>query len=217
MIGNDIVDLVFAKMESNWRRRGYVDKIFTQSEQMLIEQSSDADTMVWILWSIKESVYKAIVRTSQKRFYQPKLMEVLSLSEVESKIAYKAIVNFQGQQYQATANVKNDYVHTVACVDQRDLSDIEVVVCKNYIDDQIQQSSVLKLKIIAHIAQQLQLKANQITMLKDASGVPVIHVEGRSVPLLVSLSHHGRYGAYVIDMHGLLVENNSDAIIVSNH
>ena len=36
MIGNDIVDLVQARFQSNWKRKGFVQKIFTQKEQELI-------------------------------------------------------------------------------------------------------------------------------------------------------------------------------------
>ena len=32
-IGNDIVDLNLAKTESNWQRKGFLEKQFTQKEQ----------------------------------------------------------------------------------------------------------------------------------------------------------------------------------------
>ena len=32
MIGNDIVDLNLAKTESNWQRKGFLEKQFTDSE-----------------------------------------------------------------------------------------------------------------------------------------------------------------------------------------
>ena len=42
MIGNDIIDLDVAKTESNWKRKGFLDKIFTANEQfqILLEQYS---------------------------------------------------------------------------------------------------------------------------------------------------------------------------------
>ncbi len=46
MIGNDIVDLVQARFQSNWKRKGFVQKIFTQKEQELIFSSKNPENMV---------------------------------------------------------------------------------------------------------------------------------------------------------------------------
>ena len=51
MIGNDIVDLAFALKKSNWKRKGYLDKIFTNHEQLLIIKSDNPENMVWNLWT----------------------------------------------------------------------------------------------------------------------------------------------------------------------
>jgi hypothetical protein len=39
VIGNDIVDLALARKESNWKRPGYLNKIFTTKEQLLISSA----------------------------------------------------------------------------------------------------------------------------------------------------------------------------------
>ena len=36
MIGNDVVDLKLAATESNWKRKGYLDKLFSVAEQEYI-------------------------------------------------------------------------------------------------------------------------------------------------------------------------------------
>ena len=36
MIGNDIVDLKLAKNQSNWQRKGFLEKQFTEEEQKTI-------------------------------------------------------------------------------------------------------------------------------------------------------------------------------------
>ena len=41
MIGNDIVDLQLAKKQSNWQRKGFLDKQFTVSEQEEIARSKN--------------------------------------------------------------------------------------------------------------------------------------------------------------------------------
>ena len=55
MIGNDIVDLALAEKESNWKRKGFIDKIFTPQEQSLIKTSINQEIIIWNLWSRKEA------------------------------------------------------------------------------------------------------------------------------------------------------------------
>ncbi|RZM18358.1 MAG: 4'-phosphopantetheinyl transferase superfamily protein, partial [Pedobacter sp.] len=53
MIGNDIVDLLQASKDSDWNRKGYLDKIFTEEEQFLIASEMHSSLVVWLLWSMK--------------------------------------------------------------------------------------------------------------------------------------------------------------------
>lgn len=71
MIGNDIVDLALARKENNWKRKGFLDKIFTQNEQILIQNSENPDLKVWNLWTRKEAVYKIYNRKTGIRGYFP--------------------------------------------------------------------------------------------------------------------------------------------------
>lgn len=61
MTGNDIVDIKQAAAESNWKRKGFLEKIFTPHEQEYIGQSALPEEMVWKLWSMKESAYNIYI------------------------------------------------------------------------------------------------------------------------------------------------------------
>jgi len=71
MIGNDVVDLEKANLDSNWKRKGYLDKICTRSEQQLILQASVPAVMLWLIWSMKEAAYKIMNRKTGIRLYEP--------------------------------------------------------------------------------------------------------------------------------------------------
>lgn len=71
MIGNDLVDLQLASKESNWQRKGYLQKVCTPEEQELILTSANPYRVFWTLWSMKESVYKIINSTTGIRNYSP--------------------------------------------------------------------------------------------------------------------------------------------------
>ena len=72
MIGNDLVDLKLAAKQSNWQRKGFLDKLFTPKEQGYILNSDDSFKTVWLLWSMKESAYKAYLLMHNDRFFAPK-------------------------------------------------------------------------------------------------------------------------------------------------
>jgi phosphopantetheinyl transferase (holo-ACP synthase) len=75
VIGNDIVDLALARKESNWKRPGYLNKIFTTKEQLLISSAENPNTMVWNLWSRKGAAYKIYNRATGIRGYFPLNLE----------------------------------------------------------------------------------------------------------------------------------------------
>ena len=105
MIGNDVVDLQVAARESNWRRSGWVDKIFTKEEQLAIPQTNDADFTVWKMWSCKESVYKIINRLTGIRSFNP-----LSFACDPSS----GLVNYEGIDYFTETYRSGDCIHTIA-------------------------------------------------------------------------------------------------------
>jgi phosphopantetheinyl transferase (holo-ACP synthase) len=75
MIGNDIIDLDLANRESNWQRKGYLNKIMTTGEQELIHNAQNPHEMVWYLWSLKEAAYKIYNRQTQHRGFIPLRLE----------------------------------------------------------------------------------------------------------------------------------------------
>ncbi|SJZ60010.1 4'-phosphopantetheinyl transferase superfamily protein [Chitinophaga eiseniae] len=108
MIGNDVVDLQLAAVESNWRRKGYLHKIFSPEEQLLIGQATDPDRMVWLLWSAKEAAYKIIHRDTRQRIYAP-LQYRVQLSGADA-----GMVQYQDRQYPFRTVVTGSCLHTIA-------------------------------------------------------------------------------------------------------
>ena len=108
-MGNDIVDLVLAKRESNWKRKGYLDKLFTDLEQNYIYNAKNQDTMVWILWSLKESTYKAYQRIQINRGFYPQKIKIKSL-EIKDSIAISTLELF-GMDFFGKTTITTDWIH----------------------------------------------------------------------------------------------------------
>lgn len=111
MIGNDVVDLTLARTESNWRRKGFLDKIFTASEQKLILKASNQDEMVWMLWSLKESTYKAYTRIDFKRGFYPIQIEVKSLIKVNHQ--YFSKIFLFGHHFKGKTNIHSTIINSI--------------------------------------------------------------------------------------------------------
>ncbi|MFN3755200.1 4'-phosphopantetheinyl transferase superfamily protein [Flavobacterium sp.] len=103
MIGNDIVDLAKAKKDSNWQRRGFLDKLFTAAEQELILSAENPEAMVWTLWSRKEAAYKIYNRQSGERFFNPKRF----VCEGDEVI-------FGTNHYYTETQISPDFIYTIA-------------------------------------------------------------------------------------------------------
>ncbi|MCV9928747.1 4'-phosphopantetheinyl transferase superfamily protein [Flavobacterium sp. LS1R49] len=118
MIGNDIVDLEIAKEESNWKRKGFLDKIFTAEEQFLILNSEKPEIMVWNLWSRKEAAYKIFNRETKIRGYFPLRLVCIYESEGYGE------VTIDNRLYFTKTKVTQDYVYTIAVLKENDLNRI---------------------------------------------------------------------------------------------
>ncbi|WP_313265744.1 4'-phosphopantetheinyl transferase superfamily protein [Sphingobacterium sp.] len=112
MIGNDIVDLVQSKKDSNWRRRGFINKIFSENEQLLIANSDDQEIVVWLLWSMKEAAYKIWNRETGSRKYAP-IKLLCSFVERSCGTAVGEVVCAENRYYTKTI-VCPDFIHTIA-------------------------------------------------------------------------------------------------------
>lgn len=155
MLGNDIVDLALAQQASNWKRKGFLDKIFTTREQLLISNAENPAIMVWNLWSRKEAAYKIYNRKTQMRGYFPLQLECFDLYSIDGvlfgKVAIKSFVYF------TKTEINTEFISTIAVENPCDFQKIKTLENRkniqknngipNYFD---QNNSVSKPVSISH-------------------------------------------------------------------
>ncbi|MFV8343908.1 4'-phosphopantetheinyl transferase superfamily protein [Flavobacterium sp. XS2P39] len=127
MIGNDIVDLVLAKKESNWRRKGFLNKIFTREEQLLISNAINPELMVWNLWTRKEAAYKIYNRETGVRGYFPLQLECFYENSVLGTVCIK------GKKYFTKTKISEDSIHTVAVLNKENLDCVRAIAATDKI------------------------------------------------------------------------------------
>ncbi|TRX42938.1 4'-phosphopantetheinyl transferase family protein [Flavobacterium restrictum] len=121
MIGNDVVDLALSKKQSRWQRKGFMDKIFTPSEQLRISTSQNPESMVWNLWSRKEAAYKIYNRETGIRGYFPLQLECDCSNQNEGT------VHIKGFRYFTKTTVDADCVYTIAVATKEHFDQIKTM------------------------------------------------------------------------------------------
>ena len=116
MIGNDIVDLQVAKVESNWKKPRFIEKIFTEKEQNFIKSALNPELEIWKMWSRKEAAYKIYNRETGILGYFPWKLECSTEEDLFGNS--DCFVTIDTKKYFTKTNVNEDYVYTIAAKDK---------------------------------------------------------------------------------------------------
>jgi phosphopantetheinyl transferase (holo-ACP synthase) len=122
MIGNDVVDILQSRQESNWQRKGFVEKLFTVEEQLLIKQDSDPEILIWLFWSMKEAAYKIYNRQTKRREFIPKKLICKIVSDNNHYISGQ--VTCGENIYYTITTILNDAIHTIGVSCFNDLNKV---------------------------------------------------------------------------------------------
>lgn len=122
MIGNDVIDLLQSRKESNWQRRGFIDKLFTPDEKLLISNAADPEIMVWLLWSMKEAAYKVYNRETTIREYIPQKLVCTITSQNQNSSTGNVVC--AGKTYYTKTIFSNNTIHTIAVSQFDDLNKV---------------------------------------------------------------------------------------------
>ncbi|MFH6998828.1 4'-phosphopantetheinyl transferase superfamily protein [Flavobacterium sp. FlaQc-57] len=133
MIGNDIIDIVQSRRESNWQRKGFIQKIFTVEEQLLISNAQDSEIMLWILWSMKEAAYKIYNRKTKLRSYIPQQFVCTITSQNQDCVLGK--VNCDESIYYTKTILSHESINTIAVNTIADFQNVIEIENKNIIKD----------------------------------------------------------------------------------
>lgn len=193
MTGNDIVDITTAAVESNWKRKGFLEKIFTKKEQEYIHHAASPAQMVWKLWTMKESAYKIYTRQFGGRFFAPQKLNCTLLNETEG------LVTINTTTYQTHTSNTNDYIYTIARP--------EVYSGVNFFNNcftipalpAIRQQKFIYENLVTHYAGIKRADKNNFNVLKEKNNIPFLYCKKEKKKIPVSITHHGNYAAFTIN------------------
>ena len=179
MIGNDIIDLSLAKIESNWQRKGFLEKQFTANEQQLILAATNSFDLVWRFWSMKEAAYKVYSQQNEIRFFAPKKFDCLLMSKKEG------LVLFKDQIFYTSSILTQNYIFTLAGLQKQTKAYSEFVMPQDI-------DMMIKIKLEDLTA----FSATEIEKKKSKNGAPLYYYKDILLTRSCSISHHGNYGVF---------------------
>lgn len=133
MIGNDVIDLKATRVESNWQRPGFLEKLFLPQECELINSYHSPETMIWILWSMKEAAYKIYNRETKLRGFISQ--QLICSIIVGSNSNLEGVVNCNGVVYPTKTIIENDMIHTIATVHIDTIEKVQEITDRDIVKD----------------------------------------------------------------------------------
>lgn len=192
MRGNDIIDISLAATESNWERKGFLDKLFTAFEKECISRSDNPGQLVWIFWSMKEAAYKAYTRQFGGRFFAPKKFECTIGENGHGEVRIGQTI------YQTKTNCTPGYIYSVAQLgNERSPAMLDHCFCLDELQAHHPSGTIYAAMIEAY-AKLTNRPGHCIIPGKDYNGIPFLQDNKAKTTLPVSITHHGRYAAFTV-------------------
>jgi len=216
--GNDIVDLQAIDTARTNNPRFYT-KFITGSETQLYSRSQLADIpfehFVWLLWSVKESVYKFKQRHNPGLIFSPSKISVqhinspsgsmparlpeasIEVKGFDKQIYYSGAITFEQQELYFRSVINNAYIASFV----NNINSFENIYWgikridhtgPDFQSTQVREFISKKLKQVG--------PADIIKIIKNSSGCPILYNDMVEANLPISLAHHGHYVAYAFHL-----------------
>ncbi len=189
MIGNDIIDLSAAIVNSRWQEQRFLDKLFSNEEQAFIMADENRFQNIWRLWSMKESAYKIYARTQKSPIFNPKSFK----SKIHSEIT--GTVSFKGHILNTTTFYDLGVIYTTANIQNK-------IQFNHYLrleaNSQVEKTLHLREKAIQAFADLKSISKKVISIEKSPNGVPYFLINDVLQNDALTLTHHGNYGGFAI-------------------
>ncbi|KQB41400.1 4'-phosphopantetheinyl transferase superfamily protein [Flavobacterium aquidurense] len=134
MIGNDVIDIIQSRQESNWQRKGFIEKLFAPAEQLIIAQNPNPEIIIWLLWSMKEAAYKIYNRETKIREYIPKKL-VCTIASITDDYSTGQVICGETIYHTKTTITPNS-LHTIAVTFVEDLNNVIEIEKKDILKDE---------------------------------------------------------------------------------
>jgi phosphopantetheinyl transferase (holo-ACP synthase) len=193
--GNDIVALSAIDRQRTIQP-GFYSKILSLPEKELysrpIFSEMPFEHFVWLLWSIKESVYKYCRRIDPALVFSPPKIVIRRL---DGAPFYKAVVHAGPTILYSRSTVHDDHISTVVSADEQ-FDGVWSGMASIDRADRASQSASVRTLILDKLSSLLCLQGGALRIEKNPHGCPVVYNGDKELGIPISLAHHGSFIAY---------------------
>jgi phosphopantetheinyl transferase (holo-ACP synthase) len=189
--GNDIVALAATDPERTSRYRFY-SRILTRTELDLVPGTTlPFSTFVWLVWSIKESVYKYVSRSNPRLSFAPLKIPVTQLSFRED--FFEGTIRYEQVVLYSRSFIKDDTIQSVVS-EEKDFALTRWGLNAISDSDYASQSGSVRAFALESLSKAFPDAALRIV--KTADGPPEVWDREKTLDIPVSLAHHDRFVAW---------------------
>lgn len=185
MIGNDLIEIEKAFSNSRLHNFRFRKKVFTASEEKIIDSSENRELTFWILWSMKEAAYKVHQRLTKAA---PKLNPFAFECSISSDYN-SGTVKIGECHYFVKIRISEKHIHTVATADKN----------LTFLHKFYQVGQDYKKLFSEYISEELKL-SEPVSVTKDKSRIPSFQNKNSKEKMPLSISHDGKYAALVFPL-----------------
>ncbi|MBL4577551.1 MAG: 4-phosphopantetheinyl transferase family protein [Flavobacteriales bacterium] len=200
LVGNDIMDLKDAFNLQSFNNPRYLAKVMTPGELSIIREGTSLFYIPQLIWTIKESAYKLMVKRGLRKRFNPVNFEVFNISDncKGPKLITSSVV-FDQCVFHACSECTDDYIHTWVGTSNRWAGLRRRVLSK-------QKGSDERSELKHDLANYLKLESSRLSVVKGKdTGIPSIIVDQENPIGDFSMSHDGDYISYVYNAQAITI------------
>lgn len=191
MLGNDIVDLTDPETRRGNQHPRFDQRVFTPRERASLARSPDPTRTRWILWSVKESAYKALRRVLPETVFSPVEFAV----ELDSQ--QQGFVTYRQHRFHARVEIDAGCIHAIVSDHTRrsTLWGSKQIV----ISAPLQPGRIARALALDRIAARFRIARSDLSIDRDGRIPQLLH-HGEPTRATLSLSHHGSYVGFACQL-----------------
>jgi phosphopantetheinyl transferase (holo-ACP synthase) len=194
------VDLKEPANAGKSRDSRFLKKILTDAEIEFVQNAEKPDAALWSHWACKETAYKVIKRSSSCAAFLPRQWQVI-FNKTKSKYSDGEVTIPEHDSVFIRLFTNPQYVHCIG-VDVLTALDnliwsVDVLPEKEKITPSLYSRCCLGQRLAKHFSLNFHHIKIRRTREKGELQPPRVYVSGRITDIDISLSHDGRFVAYV--------------------
>jgi phosphopantetheinyl transferase (holo-ACP synthase) len=179
----------------------FLKKILTDAEIEYVKNADNPDLELWSLWACKETAYKVIKKYLPDTAFIPRRWQTV-FHKSQSEYSEGEVITPEKCSVFISLFSNPEYIHCVGSDNIAVLDKLIWIVEALPEEKKINPSIYLRCLLRQNLAQCFSLNFDQIKIKRTKQNgelqPPRVYVDGRKTEIDISLSHDGRFVAYVV-------------------